>query len=111
MIYCKVGQSLLKTGARITNCNNFITKCGKHNYKVGQLCVITKEQEILKSGAVNSLQSSTVIITQRDMYYKKGRLITKWDRCYKLGIELLQRGAGNLLQSGSIVIAKWGRYY
>ena len=90
--------------------DNFITKCGKHNYKVGQLCVITKEQEILKSRAVNSLQSR-VIITQRHMYYKKDRFITKLGRYYKLGRELLQSGAGNLLQSGSIVIAKWGRYY
>ena len=91
--------------------DNFITKCGKHNYKVGQLCVITKGQEILKSRAVNSLQSRAIIITQRHMYYKKDRFITKLGRYYKLGRELLQSGAGNLLQSGSIVIAKWGRYY
>ena len=83
----------------------------KHNYKVGQLCVITKGQEILKSGAVDSLQSGTIIITQRDMYYKKGCFITKWERYYKLGQELLQSGACNLLHSRSIVIAKWSRYY
>ena len=52
--------------------------------------MITKGQKILKSGAVNPLQNMTFIITQRDMYYKKGRFITKWDRYYKLGREIVQ---------------------
>ena len=77
MIYYKVGQTILKTGARITNCNNFITRWSKQNYKVGQLSVITKGKAILKSGTVNSLQSEAILITQRNMYYKKGGFITK----------------------------------
>ena len=100
LIYYKVGQSLSKTGARITKCNNLTTKWGKHNYKVGQLRVITKGQGKLKSGAVNSLQSGAIISTKRDMYYKKRRFIAKWGRYYKLGQELLQSGAGNFLQGG-----------
>ena len=47
LIYYKVELSLLKAGASITKCNNFITKWGEHNCKVGQFRVITKEQEIL----------------------------------------------------------------
>ena len=45
---------------------------------------------LLQSGVVNSLQSGTIIITQRGMYYKKGCFITKWDRYYKLE-QLLQK--------------------
>ena len=109
--FSQVGQSLLQTVERITKCVNFVTKRGKHNYKVGQLRFITKGQKILKSGTVNPSQYKAIIITQRSKYYKKGHFITKWDRYYKLGQELLQSGAGNSLQSGSIIVVKCGRYY
>ena len=36
-------------------------------------------QRILLNGVVNSLQSGAIIITHRDIYYKKVRFITKWD--------------------------------
>ena len=74
--YYKLGHSLLQTGERITKCVNFFANWGKHNYKIEQLCIITKWQKILKSGAVNPLQNGVIIIAQRSMYYKKGRFIT-----------------------------------
>ena len=95
----------------MATCANFVTKWGKHNYKVGQLHIITKGQKILKSRAVNPLQNEVIIITQRGMYYRKSRFTTKLTRYYKLGQELSQSAAGNSLQSGSIIIAKCGRYY
>ena len=86
---------MIQTGERITTCANFVTKWGKHNYKVGQLRIITKGQKILKSRAVNQLQNEVIIgIEQRDMYYRKGRFTTKWTRYYKLGQELSQSAAG-----------------
>ena len=88
LIHYKVGQSLIQTGERITTCANFVTKWGKNNYKVGQLCIITKGQKILKCRAVNPLQNEVIIITQKDMYYRKGRFTKKWTRYYKLGQEL-----------------------
>ena len=110
LIYYKIDQPL-QTDARIAKWGNFITKWCEHYFKVGQLRVITKRQEKLQSGTVNLWQSGTIVITMRDVYYKKGSFIAKWGRYYKLGPELLESGLGNLLQSGSIVIAKWGRYY
>ena len=111
LIHYKVGQSLIQTGERITTCANFVTKWGKHNYKVGQLRIITKGQKILKSRAVNQLQNEVIIIKQRDMYYRKGRFTTKWTRYYKLGQELSQSAAGyhykvgqSLLQSAVGII-------
>ena len=111
LIYYKVGQSLTQTGERITTCANFVTKWGKHNYKVGQLRIITRGQTILKSRAVNPLQNEVIIITQRGMYYKKSRFTTKWTRYYKLGQELSQSAAGyhykvgqSLLQSAVGII-------
>ena len=111
LIHYKVGQSLIQTGERITTCANFVTKWGKHNYKVGQLRIITKGQKILKSRAVNQLQNEVIIIEQRDMYYRKGRFTTKWTRYYKLGQELSQSAAGyhykvgqSLLQSAVGII-------
>ena len=104
-------QSLIQTGERIATCANFVTKRDKHNYKVGQLCVITKGQKIIKSGAVNPLQNEATIITQRGLYYRKRRFTAKWNRYYKLDQELSQSEAGSSLQSGSIIIAKCGRYY
>ena len=93
LIYYEVGHSLLQTGERITKCVNFFANWGKHDYKIGQLCIITKGQKILKSGAVNPLQNGVIIITQRGMYYKKGRFIT----------------VGPVLQTGERDIAKLGR--
>ena len=67
---------MIQTGERITTCANFATKWGKHNYKVGQLRIITKEQKVLKSRAVNPLQNEVIIITdghvlqKRPLYYK-----------------------------------------
>ena len=46
LIDCKVGQSLIQTGERITMCVNFVTKSGKNNYKVVKLRIITKGQKI-----------------------------------------------------------------
>ena len=40
---------------------------------------------MLESGAVYPLQNGAIIITQRGIYYRKVRFITKWDRYYKLG--------------------------
>ena len=111
LIHYKVGQSLIQTGERVTTCANFATKWGKHNYKVGQLRIIIKGQKILKSRAVNPFQNEVIIITQRGMYYRRGRFTTMLTRYYKLGQELSQSVAGNSLQSGSIIIAKCGRYY
>ena len=71
-----LGSSLVQTGECITKCGNFITKLGKHNYKAGQPHIITKGQEILKSGAVNSLQSGTI--------YKKGHVLQKRPLYYKV---------------------------
>ena len=68
-------------------------------------------KDIIQSRAVNPLQNEVIIITQRGMYYRKGRFTTKLTRYYKLGQELPQSATGNLLQSGSIIIAKCGRYY
>ena len=104
LIHYKVGHSLIQTGERITTCANFVTKWGKYNYKVGQLRIITKGQKILKSRAVNPLQNEVIIITQRGMYYRKGRFTTKWTRYFTKCSRLS-------LQSGSIIIAKCGRYY
>ena len=66
---------------------------------------------MLESGAVYPLQNGAIIITQRGIYYRKVRFITKWDRYYKLGQELSQSAAGSSLQSGSIITAKCGSYY
>ena len=85
LIYYKLGQSLIQTGEIITKCANFFTQWGKHNYKAGHLRITTMGQEILKSGAVNPLQNDAIIIIQNGMYYRKGRLTTKWNRYYKLG--------------------------
>ena len=49
LIYYEVEHSLLQTGERITKCVNFFENWGKHNYKIGQLRIITKGQKILKS--------------------------------------------------------------
>ena len=76
LIFYKVGHSLLQTDERITKCVNFFSNWGKHNYKIGQLRIITKGQKILKSGAVNPLQNGVVIIALRGMHYKKSRFIT-----------------------------------
>ena len=76
LIYYKLGNSLLQSGERITKYANFFANWGKQNYKIGQLCIIRKGQKILKSGAVNPLQNRVIIISQRSMYYKKGRFIT-----------------------------------
>ena len=111
LIYYKLGQSLIQTGEIITKCASFFTKWGKHNYKAGQLRIITMGQEILKSGAVNPLQNDAIIIIKKDMYYRKGRLTTKWNRYYKLGQELSRSAAGNSLQSGLVIIGKCGRCY
>ena len=93
LIYYKVGHSLLQTGERITKYVNFFANWGKHNYKIGQLRILTKGLKILKSGAVNPLQSGVIITSQRGMYYKKGRFIT----------------VGPVLQTGARDIAKLGR--
>ena len=93
LIYYEVGHSLLQTGERITKCVNFFAIWGNDNYKIGQLCIITKGQKILKSGAVNPLQNGVIIIAQRGMYYKKCRFIT----------------VGPVLQTGARDIAKLGR--
>ena len=111
LIHYKVGQSLIQTGERITTCANFVAKWGKHNYKVGQLRIIPKGQKILKSRAVNPLQNVVIVITQREMYYRKGGFTTKWTRYYKLGQKLSQSAAGyhykvgqSLLQSAVGII-------
>ena len=93
LIYYELKHSLLQTGERITKCVNFFANWGKHNYKIEQLCIITKWQKILKSGAVNPLQNGVIIIAQRSMYYKKGRFIT----------------VGPVLQIEARYIAKLGR--
>ena len=85
LIHYKVGQSFIQTGERITTCANFVTKWGKHNYKVGQLRIITKEQKVLKSRAVDPLQNEVIIITQMGRYYRKGCFTTKLTRYCKLG--------------------------
>ena len=93
LICYEVGHSLLQTGERITKCVNFFANWGKHNYKIGQLRILTKGQKILKSGAVNPLQNGVIIIAQKGMYYKKCRFIT----------------VGPVLQTGARDIAKLGR--
>ena len=76
LMYYKLGHSSFQAGERITKCVNFFGNWGKHNYKIGQLCIFIKGQKILKSGAVNPLQNGVIIIAQKSMYYKKGRFIT-----------------------------------
>ena len=62
----------MQTGEKITTCANFVTKWGKNDYKVAQLRIITKRQNILKSRAVNPIPNEVIIITQRGMYYRNG---------------------------------------
>ena len=82
-------------------CNNFITKWGKYNCKLGQLRVITKGHEISKTGAVNSLQSEAIIITQSGMYYKKRPLY------YKVG-QVLQSEA-TITEKGQYIFVTIGQ--
>ena len=91
---------MIQTGEKITTCANFVTKWGKHNYKVGQLRIIIKGQKILKRRAVNRFHNEMIIITQRGMYYEKSRFTTKLTRYFKLGQELSQSPAGDSLKSG-----------
>ena len=115
---------MIQTGERITTCANFVTKWDKHNYKVGQLRIITKVQKVLKSRAVNPLQNEVIIITKMGMYYRKGRFTTKLTRyCklgksfhkvqqvihYKVGQSLLQNVIGIIKLNK--FIAKWDNYY
>ena len=93
LIYYEVGHSLLQTGERITKCVNFFANWGKHNYKIGQLRIITKGQKILKSRVVNPLQNGVINIAERGMYYKKDCFIT----------------VGPVLQTGARDNAKLGR--
>ena len=86
LIHYKGGQSLIQTGERVTTCANFVTKWGKHYYK---------GTEDIKNRAVNPLQNEVIIITQRDIYYRKSRFTTKWTGYYKFGQELSQSAAGN----------------
>ena len=117
LIFYKVGQSLLQTSQRITECGNFITKLGKHNYEVAQLRIIIKGkryykveqlihynvgQLLLHRGSCITkrsalLQIGTGITNRGKSYYKVGQVIY-----YKVGQSLLQSGVG---------IIKWGNYY
>ena len=93
LIFYEVGHSFLQTGERITKCVNFFANWGKHNYKIGQLRIITKGQKILKSRVVNPLQNGVINIAERGMYYKKDCFIT----------------VGPVLQTGARDNAKLGR--
>ena len=93
LIFYEVGHSFLQTGERITKCVNFFANWGKHNYKIGQLRIITKGQKILKSRVVNPLQNGVINIAERGMYYKKDYFIT----------------VGPVLQTGARDNAKLGR--
>ena len=43
LIYYELGHFLLQTGERVTKCLNFFANWGKHNYKIGQLCIGAKD--------------------------------------------------------------------
>lgn len=62
-----------------------MTKWG-NAYCKGQLRVITKkEQEPLKSGTGNLLQSFASLLQSRASITNQGNFITKWGNYYKVG--------------------------
>ena len=89
----------------------------KHNYKVGQLCVIAKRQETLKGGAVNSLRTGATIkhrgvcITKKSALLQSEAGITNWGkRYYKVEQVIYYKVERFLLESG-VDIIRWGNYY
>ena len=74
-----MGQSLLQTSACISKWSKFITKWGKHYYKVGQLRTVTKE--------VKSYCKVGQVIRYKVMWKSLQRIeagTTKWNCCYKV---------------------------
>ena len=84
LIFYIVGESLLQTSAGISKWNNFISKW-RNNCKLGQalskvmtpLCPILVQQ-LLQSGAGNSLQFGVVSAAKWGKTTKRGNFITKW---------------------------------
>ena len=81
LIYYKVVQSLLQTGASIIKWGNFFTKRGRY-YKVYKvLQSITKYYKagitLSQSGADDLLESGAIVIKKCDRYYKVGQLYKK----------------------------------
>ena len=88
----------------------FYYNWGKHNYKVAQLRITTKGQEILLNrGACISKRSALLhrgagITNWGENYYKVGQIVY-----YKVGQSLLQSGVGIIKWDN--FVAKWCNYY
>ena len=114
LIYYKVGQSLLPTGASITKKGNFITNWGKIITTKGSFA-------LLQSGTGSLFQFGAILITKWDTditkwgnYCKVGQfkksLVENWWTNAFIYFELIYYRVGqSLLQTGAS-ITKWGNY-
>lgn len=98
----------------ITKRGSFITKWGKHYYKVGLLCFIkNKGRSGYKVGQIICFKVRQLYDKVGQVLQRRASIITKQGSSALLKIDamLLPSGASNFFQNSTIILTNWGRYY